>query len=103
MRKVRTSGSRGVADRGGRIRGWLLRRPILLLSCSLAVIAIAAGVWWGGYIGAAGRAAGNGMEHLLADMGFAVRKISLSGQEQTAADFRLSRIGHSARRSDVRC
>ena len=69
---------------------WLLRflprRPVLLLSSSVAVIAIAAGVWHGGYIGAAGDAVDRSIDRGLAARGFAVRKISLSGEERTAAD-----------------
>ena len=83
MRKVKSSRSRGAARTW---RDFGLRRPILLLSCSLAVVAVAAGIWRGGYIGAAAGAAENRVQHRLADEGFAVRKVSLSGEEQTSAD-----------------
>jgi len=59
---------------------------VLLLSCSLAVIAIAAGVWRGSYIGAAADAADRSIERGLAARGFAVRRVSLSGEERTAGD-----------------
>jgi len=72
------------------IKQWLSRfvprRPVLLLSCSLAVIAIAAGVWRGSYIGAAADAADRSIERGLAARGFAVRRVSLSGEERTAGD-----------------
>lgn len=74
----------------GGAREWVLRflprRPVLLLSCSLAVIAVAAGVWHGGYIGAAADAVDRSFDRGLAARGFTVRKVSLSGEERTAAD-----------------
>ncbi len=94
MRKMRKSGLRG--DAGPNRRIWRIsfpRRPVLLLSCSLAVVAVSAGVWSGGYIGAAANAANSGMERLLAQMGFAVHKISLSGHEQTPADAAYRAVG----------
>src|SRR5579872_4472695 len=65
---------------------FLPRRPVLMLSSSVAVAAVAAGIWHGGYIGAAADAANRSIDRGLAARGFAVRRISLSGGERTAAD-----------------
>lgn len=71
-------------------RNWLSRfvprRPVLVLSCSLTVIAVTAGVWRGGYIGAAGDAVDRAIGRGLAAEGLAVHKVTLSGEERTAAD-----------------
>jgi cell division protein FtsQ len=84
--KVKVSGARSRAQLLARARQAFLSRPILLLSCLLAILAAAAGVWSGGYIGAAESAADARAERLLASTGLAVRKINLSGEEQTSAD-----------------
>ena len=87
MRKVKISGSRGHATGKSRkaIRA-SMRRPILLLSCSLALVAVAFGIWRGGYIGAAIAGVENGVDRMFAARGFAVRTITVSGQERTAPD-----------------
>lgn len=87
MRKMKLSRSRTYAPGKGRkaIRAGL-RRPILLLACSLALIAGAFGIWRGGYIGAAVTGAETGVDHMFATRGFAVRTITISGQERTAPD-----------------
>lgn len=69
------------------------RRPILLLSVSLTIAAIAAGVWHGRYIGAAAAAVQDRIESALAARGFAVRNISLTGEERTAADAAYQAVG----------
>ena len=86
MRKVKKTGARSRAQWLIRARQVLLSRPILLLSAALAILALAAGVWRGGYIGAAESAADARAENALASTGLAVRKVTLSGEEQTSAD-----------------
>jgi cell division protein FtsQ len=71
---------------GRRLLGLIPRRPVLVLSCSLAAAAVAAGIWHGGYIGVAADAVDRGVERGLTAQGFAVHRISLSGEERTAAD-----------------
>ena len=71
---------------------WRIAHPILLLSCTLAVAAGAAGVIRGGYIGMGAAAVEADFEGLLGDAGFAVRKITLSGQERTSADAAYSAL-----------
>lgn len=82
MRKVMKT-SDGKSWKFGR---WRIGRPIFALSVSLPLIAVAAGIMRGGYIGMAAAAAGAHIETSLADAGFAVRKITLTGQERTSAD-----------------
>ena len=71
---------------------WRIAHPILLLSCTLAVAAGAAGVIRGGYIGMGAAALESDFEGLLGNAGFAVRKITLSGQERTSADTAYSAL-----------
>lgn len=87
MRKMKLSRSRTHTPGKSRkaIRAGL-RRPILLLACSLALVAGAFGIWRGGYIGAAVTGAEAGVDHMFAARGFAVRTITISGQERTAPD-----------------
>jgi cell division protein FtsQ len=87
MRKVKiaTSRSRAPAKSRNALRA-SLRRPILLLSCSLALVAGAFGIWRGGYIGAAISGTENHVDRMFAARGFAVRTITLSGQERAAPD-----------------
>jgi len=87
MRKVKISSSRSRAP--AKTRAALrasLRRPILLLSCSLALVAGAFGIWRGGYIGAAVSGAENRVDRMFAAKGFAVRTITISGQERAVPD-----------------
>ena len=86
MRKVKIKRQKATDGARDWLSRFLPRRPVLLLSCSLAVAALAAGVWHGGYIGAAADAVDRSVERGLAARGFAVRKISLSGEERTPAD-----------------
>lgn len=83
MRKVKNSVTNAKQRKSWR---WWTAHPILLLLCGLALVAGVAGVIRGGYIGMAAAAAEAHVERLLADGGFAVRKITLSGQERTSAD-----------------
>ena len=87
MRKVKISNSRirALAKSRKAFRA-SLRRPILLLSCSLALFAGAFGIWRGGYIGAAVTGVQASVDRMFAARGFAVRTITISGQERTAAD-----------------
>ena len=87
MRKVKISTSRSRAPAKSRyaIRA-SLRRPILLLSCSLALVAGAFGIWRGGYIGAAVTGAEARVDRMFAVRGFAVRAITISGQERAVPD-----------------
>ena len=87
MRKVKRTGSRAPAPAKTRkaVRA-SLRRPILLLSCSLALLAAIFGIWRGGYIGAAVSGAEISVDRMFAARGFAVRTITISGQERTAPD-----------------
>ena len=87
MRKVKISTPRGRAPARGRnaLRA-SLRRPILLLSCSLALVAGAFGIWRGGYIGAALTGTETRVDRMFAARGFAVRTITISGQERAVPD-----------------
>ncbi len=87
MRKVKVVSGRGsTREKARRALHFGLVHPVLLLSCTLALTAWVYGIWRGGYIGGATRAAGLRVLHLTSDHGFAVRTITLSGQERTAAD-----------------
>jgi len=86
MRKMKIKRQKATDSARDWLSRFLPRRPVLLLSCSLTVAAVAAGVWHGGYIGAAADAVDRSVERGLTAQGFAVRKISLSGEERTAAD-----------------
>ena len=87
MRKMKLSRSRShTPGKGRKVVRAGLRRPILLLACSLALVAGAFGIWRGGYIGAAFTGAEAGVDHMFAARGFAVRAITISGQERTAPD-----------------
>jgi cell division protein FtsQ len=86
MRKMKIKRRKPSDGAGRRVFGLIPRRPVLVLSCSLTVAAIAAGVWHSGYIGAAADAVDRSIVRGLAAQGFAVRKVSLSGEERTAAD-----------------
>lgn len=86
MRKMKVKRPKPGDGAGRRLFELIPRRPVLVLSCSLAVAAVAAGVWHGGYIGATADAVERSTERGLAARGFAVHRISLSGEERTAAD-----------------
>lgn len=66
--------------------GLRIRRPILLLSCSMTVAALAAGIWHGGYINAGLAQVEGRLGRELSDEGFVLHRMTLSGQERTPAD-----------------
>jgi cell division protein FtsQ len=86
MRKMKIKRPKPGGGAGRRPFGLIPRRPVLVLSCSLTVAAVVAGIWHGGYIGAAAGAVDRSIERGLAAQGFAVHRISLSGEERTAPD-----------------
>jgi cell division protein FtsQ len=87
MRKVKVVSARGsLASKTRKTLHFGVRRPILLLSCALALTAGAYGIWRGGYIGDAADAARLSILRLTSRHGFAVRTITLSGQERTQPD-----------------
>jgi cell division protein FtsQ len=62
------------------------RHPILALTLGLIAFGAVAGIIAGGYIGKAEARIGQSIHGALADAGFAVRQIHLSGNERTSED-----------------
>jgi cell division protein FtsQ len=65
---------------------FVFRHPMLALAIAAAGLAAVFGVLAGGYIGKAEDRLGRSFHETLAGMGFAVRQIQLSGNEQTSQE-----------------
>jgi cell division protein FtsQ len=65
---------------------WAFRHPMLSLTLGLLAFGVIGGLISGGYIAKGGAQFGATAQHALADAGFAVRQVHLSGNERTTED-----------------
>ena len=82
-------------DAGSRTgeRRVFFRRPMLILTLGLVVAGGAIGLFAGGHIARLMAAAGAGLEAPFTDAGFAVRSITLTGEERTTDDAAYAALG----------
>jgi cell division protein FtsQ len=78
---------------GGETKISLTKRPMLLLTLVLTTTAVGAGLWFGGYIGAAATGIHNTVGGSLSAAGFSLERISVDGNQRTSADAVYAALG----------
>jgi cell division protein FtsQ len=71
----------------------LTRRPMLLLTLVLTTTALGAGLWFGGYIAAAGAAIRSTVDSGFVAAGFSLEQINVAGNQRTPADAVYGALG----------
>ncbi len=78
---------------GAAILSWIARRPIAHLSGLLIVLSLIAALFAGGYVSGAFKSVGRGMDGLVADAGFGISAIRLSGNVHTQPSSVITALG----------
>ena len=91
----RTSFSDGVFSRAlRRLKGWFsFSRPVLALSAGFFLFVVVASLFIGGYVGRTINGVNAGLDALVADAGFGISEIHLSGNLRTPPETILAALG----------
>jgi cell division protein FtsQ len=90
----RKSGPTLVQRTGARLRSWLeLRRPMMVMTLALVVLALVVALFVSGKVGRAVAAVNGSANQVVADAGFGIAEVHLAGNNRTPPETILAALG----------